>query len=107
MNVGARHLRRDRIPAPGLIGIKNRLVYVCRLARVARLVAVDDLLDAAGVASAVGLTHRNSVATYMRRYGDFPRPLVETGGGRCRLWSRAEVDRWIVGRRSARKMRSR
>jgi predicted DNA-binding transcriptional regulator AlpA len=73
----------------------------------ARLIQVDDLVDAADVASAVGLAHRNSVATYMQRYDDFPRPLVETGGGRCRLWSRAEVDRWIAARRGAGKMRAR
>jgi glutathione-regulated potassium-efflux system ancillary protein KefG len=71
----------------------------------AQLIHVDDLVDATHVASAVGLTHRNSVATYMRRYGDFPRPLVETAGGRCRLWSRAEVERWIATRRSAGKVR--
>jgi predicted DNA-binding transcriptional regulator AlpA len=69
------------------------------------LVPVDDLVDVSHVASAVGLAHRNSVATYMQRYQDFPRPLVETGGGRCRLWSRAEVDRWIATRRSAGKVR--
>ena len=72
-----------------------------------RLIPVDDLVDATDVASAVGLAHRNSVATYMQRYQDFPRPLVETGGGRCRLWSRAEVDQWIALRQSAGKMRSR
>ena len=69
------------------------------------MISVDDLVDTTAVASAVGLTHRNSVATYMRRYRDFPRPLVETGGGRCRLWSRTEVDQWIALRRSAGRVR--
>ena len=63
-----------------------------------RVVSLDDLLDAAGVATAVGLTHRNSVTTYMHRYSDFPRPLLETNGGRCRLWSRADVDQWTANR---------
>jgi len=72
-----------------------------------RLISVDDLVDAKGVASAVGLAHHNSVTTYMRRYKDFPRPLLETGAGRCRLWSRAEVDRWITARQRAGKMRNR
>ncbi len=71
------------------------------------MVRVDDLIDATDVATAVGLTHRNSVATYLRRYHDFPRPVVETGAGRCRLWSRQEVHRWIDIRRSAGKVRAR
>jgi glutathione-regulated potassium-efflux system ancillary protein KefG len=74
---------------------------------VSRTIAVDDLIDAAHVAAAIGLTHRNSVATYMRRYRDFPRPLVETEGGRCRLWSRAEVEQWLASRRTAGKVRHR
>ena len=72
-----------------------------------RLLAVDDLIDATAVASAVGLAHRNSVTTYLHRYDDFPRPVVETGGGRCRLWSRTDVDRWIAVRRQAAKVRGR
>jgi predicted DNA-binding transcriptional regulator AlpA len=70
-----------------------------------RLYAMDDLIDTTAVASALGLTHRNSVATYLHRYGDFPRPVLETGRGRCRLWSRAEVEQWIALRRQAGKVR--
>lgn len=72
-----------------------------------RLISVDDLIDARAVAAAMGLTHRNSVATYLRRYHDFPRPVVETGPGRCRLWSRTEIDSWIATRRKAGKVRVR
>jgi predicted DNA-binding transcriptional regulator AlpA len=72
-----------------------------------RLVAVEDLIDATTVAAAVGLAHRNSVATYLDRYHDFPRPVVEAGPGRCRLWSRKEIDRWMATRRRAGKVRLR
>lgn len=72
-----------------------------------RLVSLDDLLDATAVAAAVGLTHRNSVTTYMHRYSDFPRPLLETSSGRCRLWSRADIDQWIATRQETTDSQSR
>lgn len=56
------------------------------------MVAVEDLIDATAVAEIVGLAHRNSVATYLHRYADFPRPVFEMG--RCRVWSRVDVDKW-------------
>jgi predicted DNA-binding transcriptional regulator AlpA len=68
---------------------------------------VDDLIDATGVALVVGLSQRNSVATYLHRYDDFPRPVVVTAAGRCRLWSRSEVERWIAARRKAGRVRGR
>ena len=72
-----------------------------------RKVDVDDLIDAHEVANHLGLSHRNSVATYMTRYADFPRPVIDTGGGRCRLWSRRAVDRWRAQRQDAGKLRKR
>jgi predicted DNA-binding transcriptional regulator AlpA len=72
-----------------------------------RKVDVDDLIDAHEVADQLGLSHRNSVATYMTRYPDFPRPVVDTGLGRCRLWSRKDVDRWRVQRQNEGKVRRR
>ncbi|MGH9090019.1 MAG: hypothetical protein ACRDZR_01350 [Acidimicrobiales bacterium] len=72
-----------------------------------RRVSVQDLIDAAGVAAQLGLTHRNSVSTYMKRYPDFPRPVVDTGAKRCRLWSRTDVDEWLRTRRDAGKVRGR
>jgi len=70
------------------------------------MVAVDDLIDAAGVAHMLGLKHRNSVATYAHRYTDFPRPVVDTGSGRCRLWTRPEIESWIDSHRTARRGRT-
>lgn len=60
-------------------------------------------MDAAAVASRLGLRHRNSVATYLHRYADFPKPVVDTGSGRCKLWSRPDVDAWIRSHRAARR----
>jgi glutathione-regulated potassium-efflux system ancillary protein KefG len=57
-------------------------------------VNTDDLVDSQDVAEILGLSHRNSVSTYLRRYADMPRPVVERGGGRTRLWLRQDVERW-------------
>ncbi|HEX6888723.1 MAG TPA: TetR/AcrR family transcriptional regulator [Candidatus Nanopelagicales bacterium] len=55
---------------------------------------VDDLINAAEVAEVLGLAHRNSVSTYRSRYPDFPQGQPAPGGGRTRLWSRAEIIAW-------------
>jgi len=62
------------------------------------IVDVEDLVSASEVAKILGLTHYNSVTTYLRRYDDFPRPVVDKSGGRIRLWMRQEVERWAVCR---------
>lgn len=85
----------------------ERAVYCRRLLAVGRLIAVEDLLDAAAVASLLGLKHRNSVATYLHRYSDFPRPVYDTGSGRCRLWSRPDVEAWLRTRTSDHRVRRR
>ena len=62
---------------------------------------VADLVDATGVADILGLSHRNSVATYMKRYSDMPRPVVDIPGSRTRLWLRSEMIRWRGARSRA------
>jgi len=57
-------------------------------------VDIDDLVSAADVAVLLGLAHHNSVTTYLRRYPDFPRPMVERSGGRIRLWDKRDVIAW-------------
>ena len=42
------------------------------------------------------LSHRNSVSLYQRRYDDMPRPVVDLGDGRVKLWLRPEVERWAA-----------
>jgi glutathione-regulated potassium-efflux system ancillary protein KefG len=54
----------------------------------------DDLIGAAEVAQILGLSHHNSVSTYLRRYEDFPRPVVDLSRSRIRLWLRPEVEKW-------------
>ena len=54
----------------------------------------EDLVDSAIVAEILGLSHRESVTTYLRRYPDMPRPVVELGRGRVRLWLRPEIEAW-------------
>lgn len=63
------------------------------------LVDTDDLCDAREVAQLIGLSHANSVAGYQRRYLDMPRPVLDLGVGRPRLWSRAAVLTWTTRRR--------
>ena len=60
------------------------------------LVHPDDLIDAAGVAETLGLANRTSVSVYQRRYPSMPRPVVDLGPGRTKLWSRAAVTSWAV-----------
>jgi glutathione-regulated potassium-efflux system ancillary protein KefG len=64
-------------------------------------VNTEDLVDVHEVAQILGLSHRNSVSTYQRRYEDFPHPVVERSGGRTRLWVRHDIEAW-AGRRSGR-----
>ena len=58
----------------------------------------DDLIDASEVAQVLGLAQRNTVSLYQRRYPDMPKPVVDLGRGRCKLWIRSEVERWHRGR---------
>ena len=55
----------------------------------------DDLVDASGVAQLLGLSHRNSVTTYLKRYPEMPRPIVDLSSSRCRLWLRSDILDWI------------
>lgn len=65
-------------------------------------VSTEDLIDAQGVADILGLTHRNTVSGYQRRYPDMPRPVVDLGRGRPRLWLRADIEAWARARKRAR-----
>lgn len=62
-------------------------------------VDTSDLIDARGVAEMLGLSHPNSVSTYQHRYSDMPRPAVDLGAGRCKLWLRGEIEEWAASRR--------
>jgi hypothetical protein len=61
-------------------------------------VNTEDLVSATDVAELLGLTHHNSVTTYLHRYEDFPRPVVDRSNGRIRLWLRQDILLWKNGR---------
>jgi predicted DNA-binding transcriptional regulator AlpA len=61
-----------------------------------RRVAVSDLIDAESVAQLLGLAQRNTVSGYQRRYPDMPRPVIDMGRGRCKLWLRSEIEDWAT-----------
>lgn len=63
-----------------------------------------DLIDARGVAELLGLSHPNSVSTYQHRYSDMPRPAVDLGEGRCKLWVRSDIQAWAALRQVSPKM---
>lgn len=62
-------------------------------------VRTEDLVDAQGIADLLGLAQRNTVSAYQRRYPDMPRPVIDLGKGRPRLWRRSEVERWAKARK--------
>ena len=59
-----------------------------------RKIDVDDLIDAQAVAKILGLAQRNTVSLYQHRYADMPRPVVDLGRGRCKMWLRPEIVTW-------------
>lgn len=63
-----------------------------------RKVDVEDLIDASEVAEILGLSHPNSVHLYQERYADMPRPIVDRGPHRARLWLSPEIRAWAKRR---------
>lgn len=63
-----------------------------------RKVDTDDLIDAQGVADLLQLSQRNTVSLYQRRYPDMPRPVVDLGRGRCKMWLLTEIIEWNAKR---------
>ncbi|HEY1517480.1 MAG TPA: hypothetical protein VGF91_13745 [Solirubrobacteraceae bacterium] len=59
-----------------------------------RMVDIDDLVDAHGVAQMLGLSHPNTVSVYQHRYEEMPRPVIDLGRGRVKLWLRPEIEEW-------------
>lgn len=62
-------------------------------------VPTDDLVDAQGIADLLGLAQRNTVSGYQRRYPDMPRPIIDLGRGRPRLWRRSDIEKWAKARK--------
>ena len=57
-----------------------------------------DLIGAAEVQTILRLSHPSSVTTYLKRYPDFPRPVVDVSSSRVRLWRRQDIKRWQEAR---------
>lgn len=66
-------------------------------------VRTEDLIDAQGIADLLGLSHRNTVSVYQKRYPQMPRPVLDMGRGRPMLWLRPEILDWArtTGRATA------
>ena len=58
----------------------------------------EDLIDAFEVSRILGLSHRNAVNTYLQRYPDMPRPVIDLGPRRPRLWLRPAIVKWAATR---------
>ena len=99
--------RRGRLLITIVIYIEGRTEsdYGCNLAEMMPKVETEDLIDAQGVARVLGLAHRNTVSVYQRRYREMPRPAVEVGRGRVKLWLRPEIEAWAA-KRPVRRSRS-
>jgi len=63
-------------------------------------VYVDELMDSADVAKLLGLASGNVVSVYQVRYPDMPRPILDRGHGRAKLWLRPEIEAWATTRPS-------
>ena len=73
----------------------------------ARTVAIDDLVDAHGVADILGVARHNTVSVYQHRYRDMPRTVIDLGKGRVKLWLRPEIEAWAASHTAgARRRRS-
>lgn len=79
--------------------LSRHLQVEATISGVGRKVDLDDLLDSTAVAAILGLAHRNSVSTYIRRYPDFPEPVVDFAHSKCRLWLQEDIRIWIEARR--------
>jgi glutathione-regulated potassium-efflux system ancillary protein KefG len=64
----------------------------------APMVNTEQLIDSRQLADLIGLSHPNSVSLYQRRYPDMPRPIVDLGRGRPRLWLKPDVVDWLSSR---------
>jgi predicted DNA-binding transcriptional regulator AlpA len=88
------NVRRRSADAQNRAATSNPLVDVHRLVAVGEMVDPRDLISAAEVQAILKLSHPSSVTTYLKRYDDFPQPVVDLSGSRVRLWRRQDILRW-------------
>jgi predicted DNA-binding transcriptional regulator AlpA len=70
-------------------------------------VATEDLVDARDVAQILGLSHPSAVSVYQHRYSDMPRPVLDLGRGRAKLWLRPQIEQWATQQAAAGRTRPR
>jgi predicted DNA-binding transcriptional regulator AlpA len=71
------------------------------------MVPTEELIDAQEVARLIGLSRRNTVSQYLNKYVDMPRPVIDLGPSRPRLWLRPEIEAWVQQRQPVRRGRPR
>jgi len=69
-------------------------VFFPRLSGMGEKVDPEELVAAAAVQAILRLSHPSTVTTYLKRYPDFPQPVVDLSASRVRLWKRQDIVRW-------------
>jgi hypothetical protein len=57
-----------------------------------RRLPASDLVGTQEIADRLGLGHRQSVLSWVRRHPDFPEPFAQLGA--VRIWSWTDVEEW-------------
>ena len=60
-----------------------------------RYIDPDDLIDSSDMADLLGLSSARAVYVYQTRYKEMPKPIVDRGRNRARLWLKPEVLQWL------------
>jgi glutathione-regulated potassium-efflux system ancillary protein KefG len=60
----------------------------------------EQLIDTSEVAEILGLTDPRGVYVYQDRYSDMPRPIVDRGKNKVKLWYKPEIVEWHQSRKS-------
>ena|ERR1035437_6687399 len=81
-----RFWRRKCAPTHSRRTVSRALSMFLDLLDVAIKVDPKNLIGAADVQIILRLSHPSSVTTYLKRYPDFPRPVVDLSASRVRLW---------------------
>jgi predicted DNA-binding transcriptional regulator AlpA len=66
---------------------------------VAKWIDPDDLIDSSDMADLLGLSSARAVYVYQSRYAEMPKPVVDRGRNRARLWLKSDVILWMESRK--------
>lgn len=62
------------------------------------ILVAENLIDAHEVAEILGLSGPRAVSVYSARYVDMPKPVIDRGEKRAKLWWRPDVIAWRASR---------